>query len=68
MTAVEKIQIAIERLSLSDRGRLAKWFNGWKDDDWDKEMTRDFGPGGRYEDIPRRIEREIEHGPLLDLP
>jgi len=68
MNAVEEIQTAIERLSLSERGRLAQWFNGWEDDDWDKEMASDFGPGGRYENVPRRIEEEIERGPLLDLP
>ena len=54
MSTVEEIQTAIEKLSLSERGRIAKWFNGWVDDDWDKQMAKDFGPGGRYEHVPNR--------------
>ena len=68
MSTVEEIQAAIEKLSLSERGQLAKWFNGWEDDDWDKQMVSAFGPGGRYERVPDRIDEEIKHGPLRDLP
>jgi hypothetical protein len=68
VTSVKEIQAAIERLSLSDRGLLAKWFNGWNDDDWDRQMAVDFGPGGRYEEVPGRVKDEIKRGPLLDPP
>jgi hypothetical protein len=54
VSTVEEIQQAIEKLSLSERGKLAKWFNGWEDDDGDKQMAADFGPGGRYEHVPER--------------
>ncbi len=54
VSTVEEIQQAIEKLSLSERGKLAKWFNGWEDDDWDKQMAADFAPGGRYEHVPER--------------
>jgi hypothetical protein len=68
MSTVEEIQTAIEKLSLSERGRIAEWFNGWEDDDWDKQMSKDFGPGGRYERVPDRVNDEIKRGPLTDLP
>ena len=68
MSTVEEIQTAIEKLSLSERGRIAHWFNGWEDDDWDKQMAEDFGPGGRYERVPDRVNDEINRGPLADLP
>lgn len=68
MSTVQEIQAAIEKLSLSERGRLAKWFNGWEDDDWDTQMAADFGAGGRYERVTDRVKEEIKRGPLSDLP
>jgi hypothetical protein len=68
MSTVEEIQTGIEKLTLSERGRIAKWFNGWEDDDWDRQMNVDFGPGGRYEPIPERVKDEAKRGPLRDLP
>lgn len=68
MSTVEEIQHAIEQLSLSERGRLAKWFNGWEDDEWDKQMAADFGSGGRYERVPDRVKEEVKRYPLRDLP
>jgi len=68
VSKVEEIQAAIEKLSLSERSQLAKWFNGWEDDEWDKQMSADFGPTGRYERVPDPVAEEIKRGPLLDLP
>ncbi len=68
MSTVEEIQTAIEKLSLSERGRIAKWFNGWEDDDWDRKMAEDFGPGGRYRGVPDRVNEEIKRGPLSEPP
>ncbi|MEK7685496.1 MAG: hypothetical protein AAB466_08740 [Verrucomicrobiota bacterium] len=68
MSTAQEVQQAIEALSLSERAKLAKWFNGWDDDEWDRQMAADFGPGGRYEQIPKRVKEEIKRGSLLDLP
>jgi len=68
MSTLQEIEQAIQELSLSDRAQLAKWFNGWEDDEWDRQMTQDFGPGGRHEKVPDRVREEIQRGPLLDLP
>ncbi len=68
MSTIAEIQSAIEGLSLHDRGELAKWFNGWQDDDWDKQMARDFSPGGRLEKLKAKAKQKAGAGPLLDLP
>jgi hypothetical protein len=68
MSTVAEIQSAIQSLPLRERAELAKWFNGWKDDGWDKEMSRDFAPGGRLASLKARLQREAATGPLLDLP
>ena len=68
MSTVQEIQSAIEKLSLSERAELAKWFNGWEDDEWDREMKRDFGPGGRYKKVLEQVDAEIDRGSLRDLP
>jgi hypothetical protein len=68
MSSVAEIQSAIEKLSLHERGELAKWFNGWEDDEWDKEMAGDFAPGGRLESLKDRVKQKAAAGPLLDLP
>jgi hypothetical protein len=68
MSTVAEIQNAIEGLSLRERAELAKWFNGWEDDHWDKQMSRDFAPGGRLSKLKARLEQKAATSPLLDLP
>jgi len=68
MSTVAEIQSAIESLPLQERAELAKWFNGWEDDDWDKQMRRDFSPGGRLEKLKSKVQQKAAAGQLLDLP
>jgi hypothetical protein len=68
MSTVAEIRNAIEGLSLRERGELAKWFNGWEDDDWDKGMARDFAPGGRLSKLKAQVQKKAATAPLLDLP
>ena len=68
VSTVPEIQSAIENLSLTERGELAKWFNGWEDDEWDKEMARDFSAGGRLKNLRAQAQQKAAVGPLLDLP
>ena len=44
---VEAIKEAIVQLSESERKELAGWFDELEEEAWDKEMERDFSPGGR---------------------
>lgn len=68
MSAVEQIKAEVQKLSISERAEFAKWFNGWTDDEWDKEMAEDFGPGGRHESVLREVDENVRKGRLRDLP
>lgn len=68
MSTVAEIKKAVEKLSLSERAELAKWFNGWEDDEWDRQMAADFAPGGRHADALKEVDRNIESGKLRDMP
>ena len=59
---VEAIKDAIQQLPEEERTSLASWLNEMEYDDWDKEMLRDFSPGGRGITWAERISREITEG------
>jgi hypothetical protein len=68
MSSLGEIQQAIENLSLAERAELAKWFNGWQDDEWDRQMAADFASGGRLEHLKGKVQKSIIAGSLPDLP
>jgi len=45
MTQVEKIQVAIESLSLEDYARLKQWFLEMDWEEWDKQIEVDSKAG-----------------------
>ena len=59
---VEAIKEAIAGLPEDDRLSLAAWLNLQTMDDWDKEMERDFSPGGRGMAFYEQVQREIAEG------
>ena len=59
---VEAIKEAIAGLSENDRMALASWLNLQTMDDWDREMQRDFSPGGRGMKFLEQVKREIAEG------
>ena len=59
---VETLKEAINELPEEERHSLAAWLNGLDYDDWDKEMERDFSPGGRGFHLVERVKREIAEG------
>lgn len=67
MTRIEKIKLEIKELSLSERGELARWFHGWPDDDWDRQMKAD-AEAGRFDRILKEVDAQIDAGKLRDLP
>lgn len=67
MKTIAEIKAAIQMLSLSERAEFAKWFNGSQDDAWDKQIARDFAPGGRHASLESKVDKAIESGELLDL-
>jgi hypothetical protein len=67
VSTVEEIKAAIEKLSLSERGRLVRWIHGWTDDEWDRVIAAD-ATAGRLDELLAEVDREIESDELRDLP
>jgi hypothetical protein len=44
---VDAIKAAISDLTEDERDSLTTWLNELDYDEWDKEMVKDFSPGGR---------------------
>ena len=57
---VEDLKHAIAELALDERRFLAVWRNELDNDDWDKEMAKDFSPGGRGYDVLEKVKRKSE--------
>ena len=62
-----EIQSAIERLSFEERAKLAAWFHGWKDDEWDEQMKRDVADG-KLDLVLNEVEDDIKAGRLRSEP
>ena len=59
---VESIKEAIAELPEDERHSLAVWLNEMDYDAWDKEMVKDFSPGGRGMVWVERVKDEIAAG------
>lgn len=65
---VEAIKKAITALPLEERHSLTSWLNELEYDEWDRQMVKDFSPGGRGMPLVERVKGEIAEGktsPLL---
>lgn len=67
MSTVEEIKSAIEQLSLEQRSQLARWMNGWEDDDWDKQIAADFD-AGKLDKLLEEVDEDVRAGRIRDLP
>ena len=56
---VEAIKEAIVHLSELERNRLAEWFDELKELEWDRQMEKDFAPGGRGVHLLVEVDAEI---------
>jgi hypothetical protein len=59
---VEGIIEEIGHLPESERKRLFDRIDEMKEEAWDREMERDFAPGGRGEALPAKVEADIAAG------
>jgi len=57
---VEAIKEEIGHLSEQERKQLLDWLEEMEEEAWDREMERDFSPGGRGAHLVQRIDREID--------
>jgi hypothetical protein len=66
--SLEAVKEAIGNLPEQDRVALAAWLNFNSMDDWDREMQRDFSPGGRAHHLIEKIRTEIREGQFGPMP
>ena len=59
---VEAIKEAINELPEEDKVSLTSWLTVQTMDDWDRQMQRDFSPGGRGAKFVEQVKREIAEG------
>ena len=64
---VEAIKDAIAGLPEDDRHSLAAWLNDLDYDDWDRQMVKDFSPGGRGMAWAESVRRQIAEGKARPL-
>ncbi len=57
---VEALKEEIEHLSEPERKELLDWLEEMEEEPWDREMERDFSPGGRGAHLLDKINREID--------
>jgi len=59
---VDAIKDAIAGLPEEERHSLAAWLNDLEYDAWDREMVKDFTPGGRGMAWAEQVKRHIAEG------
>jgi hypothetical protein len=67
---VEALKGEIGHLSEIERKQLLDWLEEQEEEAWDREIERDFAPGGRGERIVVEVEADIAAGrtkPLRDV-
>jgi hypothetical protein len=68
VSRVEEIKAAIDQLSPEERCQLAALLNPTDEDDWDRQMKKDTGPGGKLHGLMEAANREYEQGRSLPFP
>jgi len=53
---------AVAELPVDEEAALATWLNGQKADEWDRQMQKDFSPGGRALRVVEKVKADISAG------
>ena len=56
------IKSAIEELPEDEQGALIDWLLKRDREEWDKQITEDFSPGGRGASLLKEIDAAIDRG------
>jgi hypothetical protein len=64
---LEAIKEAIEQLPAEQQAILADWISERDWQAWDKQIERDFSPGGRGMPLLAELEREIAEGKTVPM-
>ena len=59
---LEALKEVIAELAEDERHSLAVWLNQLDYDAWDREMLRDFSPGGRGAHMLEKVKADITSG------
>ena len=66
MSLVE-VKQTIERLSEEDQAALVAWLDQRDRESWDRQITRDFSPGGAGMTLLEQVDAEIDKGNFKPL-
>jgi hypothetical protein len=64
---LDAIKGAIAELPAAERTALAAWLAEQEMDEWDKQMQKDFSPGGRGMHVVEKIRADIGAGKFKPL-
>ena len=67
MSTVAEVKAAIARLTLEERAEVARCLHEWGDDAWDKQMQQALA-AGKLDGLLAKVDEDIAHGKLRDLP
>ena len=67
MSTVTEIKAAISQLTLEERAEVARCLHEWEDDAWDKQIQQDLA-AGKLDSLLAKVDEDIDHGRLRDLP
>ena len=59
---LDAIKEAISDLPAEERLALAAWLTEQEMDEWDREMQKDFSPGGRGAGLVEKVKADIRSG------
>ena len=62
------IKSAIEGLPEEEKAALMDWLLSRDREDWDKQITEDFSPGGRGAKLLDEVDTAISRGDFKPLP
>jgi hypothetical protein len=68
MSTVAEIKAAIDQLSPQERCELEVLLHPRLDDDWDRQLAADAGPGGKLYELKEDSIRNAKSGKLMDFP
>jgi hypothetical protein len=66
MSTVAEIKAAIDQLAPQQRCELEALLHPWTDDDWDRQMADDAGPGGKLHERMVASRKNAQAGKLMD--
>jgi hypothetical protein len=68
MSTVQEIKQAIDRLSFQERCELLMLLNPPEYDEWDQQMLKDSGAGGKLDRLMEEARKDYQDGKCTEWP